>query len=230
MKIVENNNGKFITNADVKNLIVENGVIKGAKTEEKEYKSKYVLANVTPHQLYQELLQDTSLPKSLQSDVRNYDYGNAAMQIHYALDTSLNWENPELNKVAMINLTSGVEGVSQSVNEAYNGLLPKEGTIAVGQHTAFDPSRAPDGKHTLWIQLLEMPHVLKGDALGEIVTTNGYTKEVLEAYVDRIEKRIVQHAPNFKEAIINRKIISPVQLESANRNLVGEIPILASLL
>lgn len=224
MKIVENNNGKFITNADVKNLIVENGVIKGAKTEEKEYKSKYVLANVTPHQLYQELLQDTSLPKSLQSDVRNYDYGNASMQIHYALDTSLNWENPELNKVAMINLTSGVEGVSQSVNEAYNGLLPKEGTIAVGQHTAFDPSRAPDGKHTLWIQLLEMPHVLKGDALGEIVTTNGYTKEVLEAYVDRIEKRIVQHAPNFKEAIINRKIISPVQLESANRNLVGGDP------
>ncbi|KRF67249.1 hypothetical protein ASG99_16640 [Bacillus sp. Soil768D1] len=224
MKIVENNGGEFITNANVKKIVVENGVIKGVQTEDKEYSAKYVLANVTPHQLYQELLQGTPVPKSLQIDVENYKYGNAAMQVHYALDAPLNWGNPDLSKAAMINLTSGVEGVSQSVNEAYNGLLPKEATIAIGQHTAFDPSRAPDGKHTLWIQLLEMPRVLKGDALREIDTTNGYTKEVLEAYVNRIENRIAKHAPNFKEAILNRKIISPVQLESSNRNLVGGDP------
>lgn len=224
MKVVENNNGTFMTNENVDEILVENGKVMGVKTHTQKYFANYVLANVTPHQLYEELLPGISITESFQKDVKNYKYGNASMQIHYALDGSLNWENPEFKKAAMINITSGVTGVSQSVNEAHNGLLPKEATIAVGQHTALDPSRAPEGKHTLWVQLLEMPRDLKGDALGEIDTSNGYTKEVIEAYVDRIEKRIGKHAPNFKDIILNRKIISPPELESYNVNLVGGDP------
>ena len=60
--------------------------------------------------------------------------------------------------------------------------------------------------------------------LGEIDTSKGYTKEVIEAYVDRIEQRINQHAPNFRDVMINRKILSPAQLESSNVNLVGGDP------
>ena len=224
MEVITHHGGKFMMNEAVEEILVENGRVKGVRTNRNQYFANYVLANVTPHQLYENLLQGLTIPETLQKDVKNYRYGNAAMQIHYALDAPLNWENPELKKAAMINLTSGVQGVSQSVNEAYNGLLPKEATIAVGQHTALDPSRAPEGKATLWVQLLEMPRELKGDALGEIDTSKGYTKEVIEAYVDRIEQRINQHAPNFRDVMINRKILSPAQLESSNVNLVGGDP------
>ncbi|SDI38182.1 Phytoene dehydrogenase-related protein [Alteribacillus persepolensis] len=224
MKIVEGNGGEFFINEDVNKILVENKTVKGVQTQNGEFYAKYVLANVTPHQLYEELLPETFVSKRIQRDVENYRYGNADMQIHYALEGSLNWENSELNKAAVVNLTSGVDGVSRSVNEAYNGLLPSEPTVAVGQHTAFDPSRAPEGKHTLWIQLLEMPRELKGDALGEIDTSNGYSEEVIEACVARIEDRIAKHAPNFKDMIIDRKVISPVDLEASNRNLVGGDP------
>ncbi|MED3561982.1 NAD(P)/FAD-dependent oxidoreductase [Bacillus xiapuensis] len=224
MKIVERNGGEFIINENVYKILVENRKVKGVQTQNENYFANYVLANVTPHQLYENLLTEIPIPESVQKDVRNYKYGNASMQIHYALDAPLDWENPELRKAAMINITSGVEAVSQSVNEVSNGLLPKQATIAVGQHTAFDPSRAPEGKHTLWVQLLEMPRVLKGDALGEIDTSEGYTQKVIEAYVERIENRICRHAPNFKENIISRKILSPKDLESSNVNLVGGDP------
>ncbi|VEF46767.1 phytoene desaturase [Bacillus freudenreichii] len=224
MKIIEDNGGELLTNEFVNRILVENGKVVGVRTPNEEYLAEYVLANVTPHQLYDSLLTEISIPESLQRDVKNYKYGNAAMQIHYALDGPLDWKNPELRRAAMINITPGVEAVSQSVNEVYNGLLPKEGTIAVGQHTAFDPSRAPEGKHTLWTQLLEMPRNLKGDALGEIDTSKGYTEEVIEAYAERIEERISRHAPNFKDMVINRKIISPVELEKYNMNLVGGDP------
>lgn len=224
MKIVETNGGKFITGENVTKILVEDGKIKGVRTQSQDYLAKYVLANVNPHQLYEELLPESIVPGSIQNDIKNYHYGNAGMQIHYALDGPLNWDNPELNKAAMINLTSGVEGVSQAVNEASNGLLPKEGTIAVGQHTALDPGRAPQGKHTLWIQLLEMPSSLKGDALGEIDVSQGYTEEVIKAYVKRVEDRIARHAPNFKDIILKRKVITPVDLEANNRNLVGGDP------
>lgn len=224
MKIVESRGGQFITNENVHKIIVQNGIVQGVRTQNQNYFSSYVLANVTPHQLYENLLHEVSMPETVPKEVKNYKYGNASMQIHYALHAPLSWDNPELRKAAMINLTSGVQAVSQSVNEVSNGLLPKEATIAVGQHTAFDPSRAPEGKHTLWVQLLEMPRVLKGDALGEIDTSNGYTREVIEAYVNRIENRISKHAPNFREAIINRVILSPKDLELSNVNLVGGDP------
>ena len=224
MKIVESTGGQFLTNENVNKILVQDGKVQGVETQTQKYYSNYVLANVTPHQLYETLLHEISMPESLQKEVKNYKYGNASMQIHYALDAPLNWDNPELSRAAMINITSGVHAVSQSVNEVSNGLLPKEGTIAVGQHTAFDPSRAPEGKHTLWVQLLEMPRDLKGDALGEIDTSNGYTREVIEAYANRIEERISKHAPNFKDAIINRIILSPKDLEISNVNLVGGDP------
>lgn len=224
MKIVESNGGQFIVNENVDKILVQNGRVQGVETQKEKYFANYVLANVTPHQLYEKLLNEISLPESLQKEVKGYKYGNASMQIHYALDARLDWDNPELKRAAMINITGGVHTVSQSVNEVSNGLLPKEATIAVGQHTAYDPSRAPKGKHTLWVQLLEMPRELKGDSLGEIDTANGYTKEVIEAYAERIENRIAKHAPNFQDAIINRKILSPKDLESANVNLVGGDP------
>ncbi|KEF36990.1 phytoene dehydrogenase-like oxidoreductase [Schinkia azotoformans MEV2011] len=224
MDIVEQHGGEFTTNEAVEGILVQNGIVQGVQTRGQKYSAKYVLANVTPHQLYDKLLPEQFVPSSLKSDVKNYRYGNAAMQIHYALDGPLEWANPELKKAAMINLTSGINGVSQSVNEVYNGLLPKEGTIAVGQHTALDPTRAPEGKHTLWIQLLEMPRNLKGDAAGEIDTSQGYTKKVIDAYVDRIERRICNHAPNFKDVILSRKILSPLDLEAHNQNLVGGDP------
>ena len=34
----------------------------------------------------------------------------------------------------------------------------------VGQPVAVDPSRAPDGKWIFWIQLQQIPRILKGDA------------------------------------------------------------------
>lgn len=224
MKIIEDNGGEFFINEDVSEILVENKKVRGVRTQSEEYSAKYVLANVTPQQLYEELLPESYVSEKLQREVENYRYGNGGMQIHYALEGSLNWGNSELNKAAVVNLTSGVEAVSRSVNEAYNGLLPSEPTVAVGQHTALDPSRAPAGKHTLWIQLLEMPRELKGDALGEIDTSNGYSEEVIEAFIARIENRIAKHAPNFKDLIINRKVLSPVDLEANNRNLVGGDP------
>ena len=57
----------------------------------------------------------------------------------------------------IVHVTPGLDGVSRAVNEAERGLLPAEATIVCGQPAALDPSRAPDGKSLLWIQLQELP-------------------------------------------------------------------------
>ena len=48
------------------------------------------------------------------------------------------------------------------------GFLPSAPVLVVGQPTAVDPSRAPEGKHILWVQVRVLPSTLQGDAAGQI--------------------------------------------------------------
>ena len=149
------------------------------------------------------------------------------MQVHYALDAPPRWNGGEdLGKVALLHVTPGLDGVSRAANEAERGLLPAEPTICVGQPTALDPSRAPDGKAILWLQLPETPRFLKGDAAGEIVTPadGRWTPAVRDAYADRVEALFSRHIKDFKRLVIARKAYSPADLESMNVNLVGGDP------
>ena len=169
----------------------------------------------------------TPLPAPIQKSVENYRYGKGNMQIHYALSAPPRWKsNPELGQVALLHLTPGLDGVSRACNECERGLLPAEPSVCVGQPVALDPSRAPEGKSILWLQLPEAPRVLKGDAAGEIDTPvdGRWTEVVRERYADRIEALLASHIDNFPEIKLARKSYSPADLEAMNMNLVGGDP------
>ncbi len=181
---------------------------------------------MTPNQLYQRLLEPEDVPGPIAKQTQAFRYGHGDMQIHLALNNAPQWDNAELNKVAITHLTPGLDGISRAMNEAQRGLLPACATIVVGQPAALDPSRVPEGKGLLWIQLQELPRHIKGDAAGEIdVPADGsWTQEVREAYADRIIDRIAQHIPNLQQNIIARTVLSPSDLETININLVGGDP------
>jgi phytoene dehydrogenase-like protein len=171
-----------------------------------------VVCNVTPTQLYGDLLGGT--PPS-------FRYGRAEMQIHFALDEPPRWNGDErLARTAIVHLTPGLDSVSRAVNEAERGLLPAEATVVVGQPLTLDPSRAPDGKGLLWVQLQELPWRPKGDAAGELDVGDGtWTEELRERYADRIQARIARHVPNLESSIRKRVTLSPADLQAANVNL-----------
>jgi phytoene dehydrogenase-like protein len=94
--------------------------------------------------------------------------------------------------------------------------------VVVGQPMAVDPSRAPEGKWILWIQLQEIPSRPTGDAAGEIDVGDGtWTDSLREAYADRIQARIAAHAPNFEPSILRRVAYSPADIAAANPNMPG---------
>ena len=131
-----------------------------------------------------------------------------------------------LARTAIVHVTPGLDGVSRAVNEAERGLLPAEATIVAGQPCAVDPSRAPDGKWIIWIQLQELPAGrVKGDAAGELDVGDGtWTEELREAYADRIVSRLGESIENLGSASLRRIALSPVDLEALNPNLVhGDI-------
>jgi phytoene dehydrogenase-like protein len=181
--------------------------------------TRAVLANVTPQQLYGDLLAGDGPAR----EARRFRYGRGEMQIHFALSEPPHWQGDErLARTAIVHLTPGLDGVSRAVNEADRGLLPAEATVVVGQPLAVDPSRAPEGAWILWIQLQEVPSRPKGDAAGELDPGDGTWTEVLrEAYADRILARIARHAPNLESSILRRVVLSPADIEAANPNMPG---------
>ena len=149
------------------------------------------------------------------------------MQIHFALSEPARWDGDErLNDTAIVHVTPGLDGVSRAVNEAERGLLPAEATVVVGQPLTIDPSRAPEGKGILWIQLQELPWRVKGDAAGELDAGSGaWTDDLRERYADRIQARLERHLPNLESSVVERVVLSPARPRAAERQPPSRRPV-----
>ena len=88
-----------------------------------------------------------------------------------------------------------------------------------------DPSRAPEGKSIIWIQLQENPQVIKGDLANEISKGDGsWSQEVLNSYADRILDQLGDQITNLKSATLAKIVLGPREIEAMNINLVGGDP------
>ena len=226
--IVRDAGGELRTDADVALVTVSGGRATGVALADGETvgAARAVVAGVTPTQLYGSLLRRSDVPTSVHNAAARYRYGRAGMQIHLALDEPPRWKGPDaerLARTAIVHVTPGLDGVSRAVNEAERGLLPVEATIVAGQPCAVDPSRAPDGKWIVWIQLQELPAgPVRGDAAGELDVGDGtWTEELREAYADRVVGRLGEAIENLGSATLARRVLSPLDLETMNCNLVA---------
>jgi phytoene dehydrogenase-like protein len=226
--IVRDAGGELRTDAQVESIVVSGGratgiVLSGGEPVDA---TRAVVAGVTPTQLYGSLLRAGDVLAEVTDAAARFRYGRAGMQIHIAMDEPPRWKGADaqrLGRTAIVHVTPGLDGVSRAVNEAERGLLPAEATIVAGQPCAVDPSRAPEGKWIVWIQLQELPAGrVKGDAAGELDVGDGtWTEALREAYADRIVARLGESIENLSSATLKRIVLSPADLEALNPNLVS---------
>lgn len=231
-RLITDQGGDIRTGADVERVLSgAGGKATGVMLTDgtKLHAAAGVIASMTPNQLYGRLLSDwpAPQPQAVTEGLAHYRYGKGDMQIHYALKSEPRWkQGAELGKVALLHLTDGIDAVSRSSNEAERGLLPAVPTICVGQPTALDPSRAPEGGAILWLQMQDVPRSIKGDAAGilDCPADGRWTEALREAFADRVEAILAQHIDGFAENVIARRSYSPADLEAMNVNLVGGDP------
>lgn len=177
---------------------------------------KAVIAGVAPR----------ALPKLTGGTTPAFDAGMArfahapgTMMIHLALSDLPDWRAPELKSFAYVHIAPSLDQMARTYQQAKAGLLPDEPILVVGQPTVFDPSRAPEGKHVIWLQVRMAPGTILGDAKGEIAATDW--AEAAEPFAARALSILESHAPGFAGKILARRIVTPVELEADNPNLVG---------
>lgn len=228
-RLIEANGGEIRTGVDVEKITLSpiagtaqrvTGVV---TTAGEKIPAKQVLASVTPSQLYGRLLKDATAPAD-KAAAKQFRHGRGNFQLHYALDQAPVWLTKGIEDVALIHLSDGIDAVSKSANEAERGMLPATPTICVGQPHRLDPSRCPDGKAILWLQIPDAPRQIKGDAAGEISTNSTWDAATREGFADRIEAILARHIKDFDQIKLARQAYSPADLAALNMNLVGGDP------
>jgi phytoene dehydrogenase-like protein len=179
--------------------------------------TRAVIAGTSPRGL-RRLTGDTS--PAFDTAMDRFRHAPGTMMIHLATDALPDWRaGSELQRFAYVHLAPSLDQMARTYQQAQAGLLPDEPILVVGQPSAFDPTRAPEGKHVLWLQVRMAPGAIAGDAKGEITATDW--AEAAELFAERAISMLEAHAPGIRGKILARRIVTPVDLEADNPNLVG---------
>ena len=220
--LIRSNGGELRADTSVKEIIIENGKAVGIKTASGEIiKAKSIIANVNPALMPALLPSDGKLEPAINAEInqlKNFRPGLGTMMIHLALNELPHWINEEAREFNYVHIAPYVDEMALTYTHAAAGKLPANPTLVIGQPTVSDPSRAPEGKHILWIQVRVLPLEITGDSAG-IIQGKSWD-EIAETYADRIIENLETYAPGLKSQILARKTLSPTDLERYNPNLI----------
>lgn len=219
--IVRANGGTIRTGAEVTKIRTEGDRVVGVELVGGErIGAQEVVANLVPTVLYNRLLADAKLPEAFRRKVDRYAYGPATMMVHLALDGPAPWASgEETAEFAYVHIAPYVADLARTYTAAMNGEIPESPLLIVGQPTAVDPSRTPDGGHILWIQVRALPSLIRGDVVGQIEAK--HWNEAKGPVAERVLDKLETYAPGVRDRITGRYVLSSQDLADNNPNLVG---------
>jgi beta-carotene ketolase (CrtO type) len=136
------------------------------------------------------------------------------LKIDLALDEPLHFSHHEHKDeylTGSILIADSMLHVEQAHSLCTLGQIPdSDPSMYVVMPSALDPSLAPPGKHTLWIEFFA-PYQIAG-AEGTGLKGTGWTDELKNKVADRVIDKLAEYAPNVKNAIIARRVESPAEL------------------
>jgi phytoene dehydrogenase-like protein len=142
------------------------------------------------------------LPDDYADSLKNWQYGPGAFKVDWALDGPMPWTAKGVDRACTVHLGGTLEEIGESERAPAEGRLADHPYVLFAQPSLFDPTRAPEGKHTAWAYC-HVPNGWNGDA------------------TDAIENQVDRFAPGFRDRVLARAVHGPAQLEAWNANLVG---------
>ena len=162
--------------------------------------TRAVLFDVTPRQLLD--IAGEHFTEGYRGALKRYRYGPGVFKLDIALDGPIPWAAGECLRAGTVHLGGTLEEISAGEAAVGRGEHPERPFVLLAQQSLFDPTRAPEGKHTVWAYC----HVPNGS---EVDMTA------------RIEAQIERFAPGFGDRVLARSAWGPADLERWNANLIG---------
>ncbi|HEX4360886.1 MAG TPA: NAD(P)/FAD-dependent oxidoreductase [Pseudonocardia sp.] len=211
--------GVIHTGVEVDRVLVDGDRASGVVTTDgTAVWGRHVVASTTPDLLYGRLLRDVPVPDVVRGQAARYAYRRGCVQISLALSARPRFTDPRLDAGGALNLGRGIDGLVTSVRQAEGGLLPRHPSISWHEPTALDPTRAPEGRAVVRVQVLDAPLRPTGDAAGEIRAGGSWTAEVAEAFADRVIAEAGLHVKDLESLVLARHVLHPGDLARSNPN------------
>jgi phytoene dehydrogenase-like protein len=205
--------GVVRTSCTVTRVVVERNRVTGVETADGTTlrARRAVLADTGPRALFEGLVGPDLLPGRFLQGLRRFRYGTGVFKVDLALDGPVPWSAPDLAETGVVHLTGDLDAMAQAAHEARRGTVPTKPMLIVGQQSVADPSRAPAGGHTLWVET-HVPSVPRD---------TGSWAASRHGFLDVVMRRLEDHAPGLGARVVGTAVRTPEDLERENPNLVG---------
>ncbi|MFD2518442.1 phytoene desaturase family protein [Salinimicrobium flavum] len=158
------------------------------------------LFDLTPRQLLR--IKGLNFNSLYRNRMENYKYGAGVFKMDWALSEPIPFSSEKCRKAGTIHIGFSKEEIEESEKEIHKNNISGTPYVLVAQHSPFDITRAPEGKHTAWAYI----HVPNGSTID---------------YSGVIENQIERAAPGFKDTILARSKMNTFDLQEFDPNLIG---------
>jgi len=222
--------GEILTDQQVKQVLVDDGRAVGVRLNNgTEYRAtRGVISNIDAKRLFLHLVDENDVNKADPElrdrlDRRIVNNNETILKIDLAMSEPLKFEQYQHRDeflIGSILIADSVKHVEIAHTDSAIGRIPdSDPSMYIVQPTMLDPTMAPDGKHTLWIEFFA-PYQIEG-AEGTGLKGTGWTDEIKNRVADRVIDKLADYAPNVKKATIARRVESPAELSERLGALKG---------
>lgn len=219
VRLITAHGGRVLTGQRVERVVVRDRRAVAVRTASGEIPARRaVLATATPPSLFLDLVGEGHLPAEFVRLVRRFRWGCGTFKLDCALSGAPLFRAAPLQGTLVLHLAPSVEALVQASAAVRRGALPDHPLLIAGLPTLADPSRAPAGQHTLWIET-HVPARIAADAAGRITARSWATAR--EPFAERLLDEFERYAPGLRALLLAYHAQSPDDLQAGNANLVG---------
>jgi len=195
------------TEAPIAKILVREGRTRGVVLANgDEIDADIVSSSVDPRITFMRMLGEEHLPPEFVEGVSRYKFRGSSGKVNMALDglpdfTCLPGEGHHLR--GAISISPGIDYMERAYDDAKYGRFSRHPYIDIVIPTLTDPSIAPPGKHVMSCFVQYAPY--------HLAESNWDAER--EAFGDTVVNTIAEYAPNFKDLILHRQVVTPLDLE-----------------
>jgi phytoene dehydrogenase-like protein len=197
------------TQARVTRILVRDGRARGVVLESgDELLARAVVSSADVRRTMLELLEPGHLPADYEAAVRRFRFRGSSGKVNLALDGLPHFQclpEPGEHLRGAISISPSVDEMEEAYDDAKYGRWSRRPYIDIVIPTLVDPSLAPPGKHVMSCFVQYAPYHLD-PALGS-------WDDNREAFGDTVVGRIAEFAPDIWDRIIDRQVLTPLDLE-----------------
>jgi phytoene dehydrogenase-like protein len=218
------------TESPVARILTKNGRATGvALGNGDELSANVVVSSVDPNLTFMKFMDQRDLPAEFVQAVRRYKYRGSSGKVNLALDALPDFTclpGPGRHLRGAVSISPGIDYMERAYDEAKYGRFSSRPYMDMVIPSLTDPSVAPPGKHVMSCFVQYAPYELNTaggpPSLDSIGPSSGETSSVKnglawdqqrEAFGDAVINTIAEYAPNIKDIILHRQVLTPLDIE-----------------